>query len=290
MVVESSANLVFTATFLTFAMALALEGLAPARKAEGGIAWRWANNFSLGLVSWYASAVVSTAFLVWLAGWTSVRDIGLLERVGGGPVLGFLALLTCTQFLSYWVHRAFHSWRWLWPLHVIHHSDTDVDASTTYRHHPLEPLVSMPLAAPVVLALGVGPAAALAYRLFDIGIQVFSHSNLRLPAPVERVLRYVVLTPDFHRVHHCAEARYTNSNYGSLVPWFDYLFGTARHRSPEEQLTMRLGLEYLRTPGDSRLDRLLLAPLKVPALLRADRTRPAGAAHDDAAPRPAALG
>ncbi|HBO12919.1 MAG TPA: hypothetical protein DD491_09065 [Halieaceae bacterium] len=272
LVVESSASLVYTTTFAIFAVALVAEGLAPARETAGNIAWRWANNFSLGLVSWYTSAVASTLFLVWLAGWTEVHQVGLLDKLGAGPVLGFLALLTLTQFLSYWVHRVFHAWRWLWPLHAIHHSDTDMDASTTYRHHPLEPLISMPLAAPAVLALGVSPEAALAYRLFDIGIQVFSHSNISLPAPLERVLRYLVLTPDFHRVHHCAEARYTNSNYGSLVPWFDYLFGTARHRGAGEQRSMALGLEYLREPGDSRIDRLLLAPVKVFRLAAPRRT------------------
>ena len=69
-----------------------------------------------------------------------------------------------------------------------------------------------------------------------------------------------MLTPDFHRLHHCAEVRYTNSNYGSVVPWFDYLFGTASARPYAEQESMVLGLEYLRESRDSRLDRLVTAP------------------------------
>ncbi|EED34902.1 conserved hypothetical protein [Luminiphilus syltensis NOR5-1B] len=267
-VIQSSAEVVLTATLVIFAVAMLLEGFIPARKPAGSMLWRWSNNFSLGLVSWYTSAVVSTLFVVWLASWTQVANIGLLSKIDAGPVVGFFALLTATQFLSYWVHRAFHRWAWLWPLHVIHHSDTEVDASTTYRHHPLEPLISLPLAAPIVLALGVSPESALAYRLFDVGIQVFSHSNLRLPMPMERVLRRFILTPDFHRVHHCAESHYTNSNYGSLVPWFDYLFGTAKHRNVEDHKDMTLGLEYLRETRDQRLDKLIFAPLRVPGLIR----------------------
>ncbi|MEQ8264440.1 sterol desaturase family protein [Pseudohaliea sp.] len=272
-VAKSSASLVYTTTLFIFAAAMVLEAFAPRRQLAGGIAWRWGNNFTLGLLSWYGSAVGSTLLFVWLARWSQLHQVGLLGNWGATPQ--FLVLLASTQLLSYWIHRAFHAWRWLWPLHAVHHSDTDVDVSTTYRHHPLEPLLSLPLAAPLVLLLGVSPAAALAYRLFDVGAQVFSHSNIALPAPLERALRYVILTPDFHRVHHCAEARYTNSNYGSLVPWFDYLFGTARHRSAEEQRTMELGLEYLREPRDSRIDRLLLAPVKV---FRLAGPRPAAAA------------
>ena len=173
--------------------------------------------------------------------------------------------------MSYWIHRAFHRVSWLWPLHAVHHSDTQLDVSSTFRHHPLEPLLTMPLTAPVVLALGVSPEAALAYRLFDVFFQVFSHSNIRIPQAMERYLRLVVLTPDFHRTHHNAEQRYTDSNYGSLVPWFDYLFGTARHQDYNAQETSVIGLEYLRDPADSRLDRLLTMPVRVYRHLRNDR-------------------
>jgi sterol desaturase/sphingolipid hydroxylase (fatty acid hydroxylase superfamily) len=83
---------------------------------------------------------------------------------------------------------------------------------------------------------------------------------LRLPERLDSVLRKFILTPDFHRLHHSSEARFTDSNYGSMVPWFDYLFGTASNRPYDEQTDMELGLEYLRQPRDSRLDRLVLIP------------------------------
>jgi len=102
--------------------------------------------------------------------------------------------------------------------------------------------------------------AVVIYKVCTISMTVFTHSNLRLPRWLDRSLRRLIVTPDFHRLHHCAEREYTDSNYGGVLPWFDYLFGTASNRPWDEQTTMTLGLEYQREPADSRLDRMLLAP------------------------------
>jgi sterol desaturase/sphingolipid hydroxylase (fatty acid hydroxylase superfamily) len=268
-VIESSADTLYAATLLIFAAAMLLESLLPRRSLRGGLLWRWANNFSLSLLSWYVTAVVGTLLVMRVAEWTNFRGTGLFATLEAPVVVQFLVLLTVTQFISYWLHRAFHHVPALWTLHAVHHSDTDLDVSTTFRHHPLEPLLSVPVSLPAVIFLGVAPQAALIYRLFDVFFQVFSHSNIRVPEALERILRPVLLTPDFHRIHHNAESRFTNSNYGSLVPWFDYLFGTARRQPFKAQESTELGLEYLREPVDSRLDRLLLAPLRVWRLRRA---------------------
>ena len=260
----ASASVSYAVTFVVFALFMAWEGVAPRRTGGKGLAWRWGNNFSLGLLSWYLTAAAGTALMLWLASWTDVAGIGLFTGHSVPHWLAFLLLLAATQCLSYWVHRAFHQVPWLWPIHAVHHSDTEVDVSTSYRHHPLEPLLTLPVSAPLVLLLGPSVEAVAAYRIFAVAATVFSHSNVTLPEGLERFLRRFLLTPDFHRTHHSAEPRYTNSNYGSLVPWFDYLFGTARHRPYADQATMTLGLEYLREPGDSRLDRLLFTPLEVP--------------------------
>jgi sterol desaturase/sphingolipid hydroxylase (fatty acid hydroxylase superfamily) len=214
------------------------------------------------VLTWYISALCSTALVLFLAHFTQQYQIGLMPYLGAGPLASFLALLLVTQFIGYWIHVAFHRLPWLWPIHAIHHTDVDVDVSTSYRHHPLEPLVGLPLLVPAILLLGVPLEVAVAFKLFEVSATLFSHSNLRLPEGMDRQLRRFVLTPDYHRLHHCAEPRYTNSNYGSVVPWFDYLFGTASARPYPEQESMALGLEYLREPGDGRLDRLLAAPLR----------------------------
>jgi len=188
--------------------------------------------------------------------------------------LPLATLIVVSQFLSYITHVIFHRYPILWRLHEIHHSDVDIDVSTSYRHHPLEPLVFMPLITPLILLLGVSGQTALTYQSIVIAMTVFAHSNLRLPEAIERWLCKIVVTPDFHRLHHSSDKRFTNSNYGGFVPWFDYLFGTASHKPFEEHETMELGLEYHREPRDSRVDRLLLAPVAGGRTLAGTPVRP----------------
>ena len=256
------ANLIPLFTLGGIGLMMLLEAFWPRRELQQSILWRWTNNFSLAALTWYITTVASAALVLYLVKLADDRQLGLMHYLEAGPVASFLSLLLLTQLISYLVHVAFHKISWLWPLHAIHHTDVDVDVSTSYRHHPLEPLASLPLAAPAVILLGVPLEVAVAHKLFEIAMTVFSHSNVRLPEAVDRYLRLVILTPDFHRLHHCAEPRYTNSNYGSTIPLFDYLFRTASTRPYAEQASMTIGLEYLRESRDSRLDRLVSLPFQ----------------------------
>ncbi|TGD71613.1 sterol desaturase family protein [Mangrovimicrobium sediminis] len=267
MTINSQTIYIFTA--ITFALFMLLESLAPRRDAGGELGARWANNFGLAALAWYANAVAGTWLVVWLAGMPELQDLALLPpEVAQQPLVGFGLLLLVSEFLGYCAHVGFHKIRCLWPVHAVHHADTGFDVSTSYRHHPVEPLILLPLVVPVVVLLGVTPLAAALYRLFAVAITVFSHANVRLPEGLDRVLRWFVLTPDYHRIHHCSDPHYTNSNYGTMLPWFDYLFGTARSRPYAEQAQMELGLEYWRAAKDMRLDRQLLMPLRGIAAVR----------------------
>lgn len=255
-------------TLAAISIALMWELLMPRRALQQGMAWRWSNNIALSLVSQYVATVANAALVLWLSRWTQINQVGLFQAVQAPAPVMFLTLLIASQFLQYLLHVAFHRYAWLWPIHAVHHSDVDVDVTTSYRHHPLEALIVLPLVNPLILLLGIPTDVTIAFTLFAIGATLFSHCNVRLPRAVEKVLRPIILTPDFHRLHHCADARFTNSNYGSVVPWFDYLFGTASTRPYEDQHTMTLGLEYLREPDDGRLDKLLWEPVQVSRLLR----------------------
>jgi len=252
--------LIITTVSLTITMAA--EMVWPRRRASAPAGWRWCNNFGLALLTWFVSRAAGLALLLFLARWTQLEQIGLFQRFDAGFWLPLLTLTTLFQLCTYLFHLAFHHIPWLWRLHAVHHSDVDVDISTSYRHHPLEPLVSLPVLAPLVMALGIAPQVALAHQVFIIFVTVFSHTNVRLPQSIDRVLRRVVVTPDFHRVHHSRERDYTNSNYGNQLPWFDYLFGTAKCRPYDEQEHCPLGLEYDREPGATRLDRMLASPFR----------------------------
>lgn len=255
-------DVLYLFTLSVIALVMVLEVFWPRRKMQSNLFWRWSNNFSLSMLTWYVSSIFTAALVLYLVDLNEAWKVGLLPILGGGPLLSFGILLVVSEFTNYLIHVAFHKAPWLWPFHAMHHADVDVDVSTSFRHHPLEPLISLPFAVPIVLSLGVSLEVAVAHRLFVIAAQVFSHSNIRLPEGLEKRLRTVILTPDFHRLHHCAEARFTNTNYGTVLPWFDYLFGTASSRPFNEQTTMEIGLEYLREPRDNRLDRIITAPFR----------------------------
>lgn len=250
-------------TLAVASVALLWEMLVPRRALQQVLAWRWTNNLALSLISYFIAAAANTALALWLSRWTQINQFGLFQWVPAPAPLVFLVLLLVSGLLQYLLHIAFHRYSWLWPIHAVHHTDVDVDVTTSYRHHPLEALITLPVVSPLILLLGVPTDVAVAYTLFVIAATLFSHSNVRIPKALEKFLRRIILTPDFHRLHHCAEVRYTNSNYGSVVPWFDYWFGTASQRPYDDQQTMTLGLEYLREPGDSRIDKLLWEPVLV---------------------------
>jgi sterol desaturase/sphingolipid hydroxylase (fatty acid hydroxylase superfamily) len=90
---------------------------------------------------------------------------------------------------------------------------------------------------------------------------LFNHGNVRLPGGLDRVVRWLLVTPDMHRVHHSAAKEQTNSNFAFNLPWWDRMLGTysAQPRAGHEAMT--IGLEYFRGTRDQYLDRLLIQPL-----------------------------
>jgi len=249
-------------TLLVLTLAVWGETFWPRRKLQMPLTWRWGNNLGLAVITWYVSSLASYVILLDVARWTEEQQIGLFYRIEVNTGVQVAALMVISQFLNYWTHVAFHRVPMLWRLHALHHSDVDVDVSTSYRHHPLEPLVFLPIVSPLIILLGIGVGAALSYAVIRIFLTIFSHSNITLPESVDRVLNKVIVTPDYHRVHHSRELPYTNSNYGSIVPWFDYLFGTARERDFDSHGEFDLGLDQGRSLEDNRVDRMIFRLLR----------------------------
>ncbi len=233
-----------------------LEMLRPARDLPPAPA-RWANNALLALLTYGALHLLGT----WLgllalyslrpATWPGLSSLPLWLDLP----LAFLAI----ELLRYALHVAMHKVPILWRLHAVHHADDAVDVSTAFRHHPLEGLVMTVPMTVLFLLLASAPVVFLIYRTWDLVTTVFTHTNVALPAPLERCLRVLVVTPAFHRTHHFAERQYTDSNYSSSLPWFDYLFRTYRPTTDAQQRDAALGLDT-HTRNEQRLDGMLLAP------------------------------
>ena len=238
---------------------LMLETLWPRRPGDGASVARLSNNLLLACINLVAVVMLSQAIA--MSGWLQPFAVfGGLTKLG--PVVSFCVLFVILEAFIYVLHRLYHRVPLLWRLHAVHHCDTELDATTSHRHHMLEVLINTSLMAPILVALAPDPAVFLLVALTRLGAGIFSHSNLRLPRAIDRCARWVLVTPDFHRLHHRSQRAFTDSNYGATLSVFDHLLGTATDSPYDQHEHFELGLDYLREPGDSRPARLLALPFR----------------------------
>jgi sterol desaturase/sphingolipid hydroxylase (fatty acid hydroxylase superfamily) len=134
--------------------------------------------------------------------------------------------LAVRSLAGYAVHVLTHKAPVLWGVHRVHHLDVHLDVSTSLRSHPAELVISLIVIVPVAIALGLTPWALIIYEVMDGMVSAFSHANLRIPERGDQALRWVMVTPNMHRVHHSSHRHDTDSNYRTVFTMWDRLFGT----------------------------------------------------------------
>lgn len=238
------------------------EALVP-RRSRGFSRWvRWPSNLAIvGLNNLLLRAALPTT-AVGLALTGSEKGWGLLNQFGppywAAVVLSVMAL----DLVIYLQHVMFHAVPALWRLHRMHHADLDLDVTSGSRFHPVEIFLSMGIKLTVIVALGAPALSVLIFEVLLNATAMFNHSNVRMPGNVDRVLRWLVVTPDMHRVHHSILPQETNSNFGFNVPWWDRLFGTYADQPAHGHEGMTIGVGQFRTARDLWLDRLLWQPFR----------------------------
>ena len=179
-----------------------LEWIAPRRVASSALGTRWTSNVALFFVNSYVlRALIPVAAVAWAV---------ICQRRGWGilswwPVPAWLAIavgVAALDLVHYLRHLLLHRNEWLWRIHVTHHSDLDFDFTTGLRFHPLDATMSAVVLIGTIAACRRRRAAVLLAELLATSSVLFEHSNVRLPRPVDRVLRFVIVTPDMHRIHH----------------------------------------------------------------------------------------
>lgn len=236
------------------------EGLAPRRALVAPLRGRWLANFAVTLLDTLLVRAVWPFLSVGAAVFAAERQIGLFHAVSLPASAAWVLALVALDGSRYLQHFALHRVGWLWRLHRMHHTDADYDFTTALRFHPLEALSTTGLAVCVVLLLGLPAAAVLGYELLSTGVALFAHGNVRVPARLDRALRWLVLTPDLHRVHHSANAREMESNFASVCPWWDRAFGTYRAAPALGHDAMRIGLPEFSEPRHQALSWMLANP------------------------------
>ena len=244
----------------TIAIIVLLEVLAPRRVSQYRLTVRWASNFTIGLCNSVLHNWVLSVAGIGVALSVAHYEWALLTVVPLPLAIEILVTIVVLDAVNYWIHRLYHVVPILWRVHLVHHSDLDFDVSTAFRHHPFESLISLSLIIPIVALLGLPPLGVLCFLILRSVIFYFEHANLKLPATLDSKLRWLIVTPEMHRVHHSAIRSETDSNFGDLFPFWDRLFGTYRHQPADGHERMTLGLDYLSDPRELWLHRLLVQP------------------------------
>lgn len=250
------------ALILGLTLMMAVEAVMPFRPASAAMARRWFGNLGLGLINQVVMLGLGPLIATALVAMNMPDRPGLLAGVSLPWVVEFGVLVFSLQLVNYWLHRAYHRVPWLWRIHSIHHNDTEYDTTTALRNHPLEVVIGVMVSLPVVLVLVPDMGQLLGYNMLVIVVALAHHGNISLSERLENLLCYVVVTPNFHRVHHSSQRDLTDSNYAALLPLFDHLFGSARRVDTRTQKGMQLGLEYCRQPEESGLLRMLSLPFR----------------------------
>jgi len=243
-----------------FAAMAVWEALAPRRDQRLGRGTRWPSNIGIVVLDTVLVRLVFPTTAVGLALVAEARGWGLFHALDLPAWASVPLAVAALDFAIYLQHVLFHAVPALWRLHRMHHADLDIDVTTGARFHPIEILLSMGIKLGVVAVLGTPAVAVLAFEVLLNATSMFNHSNVRIPIWLDRVLRWIVVTPDMHRVHHSIVARETNSNFGFNLPWWDRLFGTYRDQPAAGHETMTIGIEQFRDPRELGLDRMLLQP------------------------------
>src|SRR5215467_5034842 len=251
------------ATFGGVFVAMAIwEVIGPRRKQTIGRGRRWPNNLGVVAVNTLLLRILFPTTAVGLAFLSEARGLGLFNVIALPAWAGVLGSVVILDLAIYLQHVLFHAVPALWRLHRMHHADLEFDVSTGLRFHPIEILLSMLIKFTVVAALGAPAVAVLIFEVLLNATSMFNHGNVRVSSGLDRTLRWIIVTPDMHRVHHSVLSRETNSNFGFNLPWWDRLFGTYRAQPAAGHANMTIGIEQFRDPRELGLDRMLLQPLR----------------------------
>jgi sterol desaturase/sphingolipid hydroxylase (fatty acid hydroxylase superfamily) len=195
---------------------------------------RWATNLALGVMNGAITSALCTACFLLAASGAAPWRHGPLQGLGSAWLRLPVEVLLL-DLLVYLLHRAYHAQPLLWRLHRVHHTDRDLDVTSASRFHLGEVMVSGAAKFAAVQALGVSPAGLVAFEVVMLLAAQFQHSNLRLPARLERALWTVLVPPAMHRIHHHPLRAATDSNFGTLVSWWDRGLSTLRRSAPSDR-------------------------------------------------------
>ena len=172
---------------------------------------------------------LSMAFLLLnTSDWTIHNNFGLLQWIPGLTLWGeiILGVLLLDFVGAYLPHYTEHRIKPLWMIHLVHHSDPNVDTTTANRHHPLESIIRFSFTLLGVFIIGTSIGIVMLYQAVSLLSTQFNHANIRLPKKLDQWISYIIVSPDMHKIHHHYRLPYTDTNFGNIFSIWDRMFGT----------------------------------------------------------------
>ena len=205
----------------------------------------------------------SLAFLLlFTADWVQINNFGIINWMPEMPLWLYILLgvILLDFFGAYLAHYTEHKIKPLWMIHLVHHSDHKVDTTTANRNHPLESVIRFGFTLFGVLVVGAPIAIVMIYQSMSLVFTQFNHANIKIPKSVDKLLSYIVVSPDMHKVHHHNLLPYTDANYGNIFSIWDRLLGTYMHLDREKIV---YGVDtFLDEKTNSSLKELLKQPFQ----------------------------
>ena len=224
------------------------EVVAPKRKLTAPKSARWFTNLSITFLNSLLLRWIFPVLAIGMAYVAKEQGLGILNKVEMPEYLAVIIAVLFLDFIIYAQHYAFHVLSYPWKLHMMHHTDLDLDVTSGARFHPIEIMLSMFIKVSIVMIIGAPPLAVIIFEVLLNATAMFNHSNVRLNTTLDKYLRLLVVTPDMHRVHHSVEEDETNSNFGFSLPWWDRLFGTYRDQPRNGHKYMTIGIHDFNRP------------------------------------------
>ncbi len=227
----------------SFLLVAAIESVRPDRRARAATLPRWLAHLGVYTASLLlGSAVLPSVVFALVTDRVRAEAAGVFAPIEawGGPLAVLVAGFLAIDLIIYWMHRLEHRVPLLWRLHAVHHADPDMDVSTTLLHHPLAYVLTAGVVGFTLMGLGLPGWVFPVYAVFEVAAGAFQHVAAPVPDRLDRALRWLIVTPGMHQMHHSADRAHHDTNYASVLSLWDRLFGTFAVLDADA----RAGLQY----------------------------------------------
>ena len=239
-----------------------IEFLIPLAERSISRPRQWLTNISIVIIDTITLKLIFPLLAVGVAKYADKNSVGLFNLVEVNYMISIILSLFMLDLLIYGQHLIMHKIPQFWRLHRMHHTEIGLDVTSAVRFHPFEIIISMLIKMAFVLIMGIPVAAVILFEVVLNGLALFNHSNIKIPAPLESILRKIIVTPEIHWIHHSEFKNETNSNFGFNLCIWDKIFGTYIDKPKVGFKEMNQGLPEFGLDKPLGLNELIVSPFK----------------------------